>query len=409
PRRAPVPPPGYGRAATLDLAPRTAARRSTLRGRAGRRPSRSRLPRSSDAGRIDTDRRGPAIRREPRSRARSSAIRASRSPTSAALALRALRPRRPIPGRLGMDGAAAAPPPRMRAGTARARPPSNGNGPRRSRRPNAPARCARSSGTAAAPRSAPRRTAREMPGTPLPFEQHQLRAEAGTHRQQQAAVAGTRLAGSEEIREHEEHGSRREVPDVLQRVPAALHRGARNLQRLLACLEHLRPARVADEMSDVAPLQLLRCQEGIDVRAKLLADQLRDGGREHHLEPGIDHVPSHDALAVRVEDGARRGDARTAAARPAIQHRGGGAVAEQPAGDDVRNGEIFALQGERAELDGQEHGHFAGAAAKDVRDARKARRAGYAPEPEDRDALQVGAKAEAIDEPRIDRGRRDPG
>ena len=62
------------------------------------------------------------------------------------------------------------------------------------------------------------------------------------------------------------------------------------------------------------------------------------------------------------------------------------------------DGEVLALESQRAQLDRQQHRHLLREGAQVVGRARQARCAGHAAEPEDRCALDVGAQAQTVDE-----------
>src|SRR5207248_10773349 len=128
------------------------------------------------------------------------------------------------------------------------------------------------------------------------------------------------------------------------------------------------------------------------------------------LETRIDDVPTHHSFSLGIEDGARRDDAWPAGRAVAAAHQDGRcAVAEEAAGDDVRDGEILALQRQRAQLDGEQCRNLPRKGAYRVRRSRKSGRAGDATEAEERDTLQVRAKCHPVHQTRIDGTRREPG
>ena len=75
-------------------------------------------------------------------------------------------------------------------------------------------------------------------------------------------------------------------------------------------LDHLRPAGVGDPVADVPAREPVLGEEGVHVAADARLDHLRHLRGEDHLEAGVDDVPAHHPLGVRVEDGAGRDDAR---------------------------------------------------------------------------------------------------
>ncbi len=88
---------------------------------------------------------------------------------------------------------------------------------------------------------------------------------------------------------------------------------------------------------------------------------------------------------------------------------GGGAVAEEAAGDEVGDGDVVVLPGERAELDGEQQGDLVGEGLDVVGGAGDAGGTGDAAEAEDRGALDVGGKGQAVDEAGVDGGAGDAG
>lgn len=90
----------------------------------------------------------------------------------------------------------------------------------------------------------------------------------------------------------------------------------------------------------------------------------------HDAEAPTRDVPAHDALAARVEAAPARHHLGTAEGRPGLgkprrpplanrDHRRG-AVSEQAARDEVGDGEVLLLQGQRAQLHRQQHGDVVG-------------------------------------------------
>ena len=136
-------------------------------------------------------------------------------------------------------------------------------------------------------------------------------------------------------------------------------------------------------------------------------------GGQHDPEPAAADVPAEHVGGVRVERAAGVDDVDAALAlrRPvAADHDDRrGAVAEQPAGDDVRHRVVALLQRQRAQLDGHQQRDVVRVPLQVVADAGDPGGAGDAAEPEHRHALDVRAQAEAGDQQRVERRRADAG
>ena len=88
---------------------------------------------------------------------------------------------------------------------------------------------------------------------------------------------------------------------------------------------------------------------------------------------------------------------------------GGGAVAEEAAGDEVGDGLVVVLPGEGAELDGEQERELIGEGADVVGGAGDAGGSGDAAEAEDGRALDGGGEGHAVDEAGVDGGAGDAG
>lgn len=91
------------------------------------------------------------------------------------------------------------------------------------------------------------------------------------------------------------------------------------------------------------------------------------------------------------------------------RHQGARAVAEEGPGHQVRHRGVGGLEGERAELGGQQQGRVAGTARQMVVDMAHSGGAGRAAQAEERYAPYVGTQARAGGEAGLQRGRREPG
>ena len=88
---------------------------------------------------------------------------------------------------------------------------------------------------------------------------------------------------------------------------------------------------------------------------------------------------------------------------------GGAPVAEEPAGDEIRDGLVVILPGERAELDREEQDDLLGMAGQIVAGARDAGGSGDAAKAEDGGALDVRGERHLVDQAGVDGGGRDAG
>jgi hypothetical protein len=137
-------------------------------------------------------------------------------------------------------------------------------------------------------------------------------------------------------------------------------------------------------------------------------------GTSDNLESGLDDVPTHHALSVAVEGGAGGEDAGTAlfAAERGVgtgDEHSGGAVSEKSAGDEVRDGLVVILPGERAELDREKQSVLVGKGADVVGGAGDSCSSGDTAQAEDGRALDVDREGQPVDQARVYGGAGDSG
>jgi hypothetical protein len=162
---------------------------------------------------------------------------------------------------------------------------------------------------------------------------------------------------------------------------------------------------------DVGSAEALVGQEPVDVTPEVRPDQFGDLDPEDDAEPGGADVPSHGSLTVGVEAAPGRHDlGQVLAGSPstACHDHGGGAIAEQPAGNEVGHGGVVALNGQAAQLHREEDGDAVGVAEQVVVDACDSRGARDTAQPHERDSLDVLAQPDAGGDPRVDRGHGQP-
>ena len=134
-------------------------------------------------------------------------------------------------------------------------------------------------------------------------------------------------------------------------------------------------------------------------------------GVEHDAQALRGDVEAHGALGVGVEPaagGQHVERTRPAGPAPATDHRGG-AVAEEAAGDQVRHRDVVALHGQRAQLDGDQHGDVVGMAEQVVVHPGDAGGAGDAAEPDQRHPLDVGPQPDLGGDPGLEDRHGQPG
>ena len=160
-------------------------------------------------------------------------------------------------------------------------------------------------------------------------------------------------------------------------------------------VEHARPARVGDPGRDIRGLQSVLAEERGDLRREVPLDHIGDPRREHDLETGAAHVPADHIGGVGVE--ARAGvDDTDARLLPVVahEHDGRSPVAEEPGRDEVGDRLVVALEGERAQLDAQQHADLVRMPRQVVVDAGEPCGSRNTPEPERREPLDVGPETQ---------------
>ena len=218
------------------------------------------------------------------------------------------------------------------------------------------------------------------------------------------------------VLEDVQHRGRRQVADPVQRVPGerrALHGRARASPAWPRGPSGRRGGR---------PTTRCRCgrqavvgEEPVDVLADVGARPGRGPRRRARCGSRWRRCPSPSPARCRgtagsgwpapaAADLSRPPRQRRPGARSRVRADGydrGGAVAEQPARDQVGDRRVVALHGQRAELDRQQHGDLVGVAEQVVVQPGDARGPGDAAEPHQRNPLHVRAQPE----PGADRGR----
>ena len=199
-----------------------------------------------------------------------------------------------------------------------------------------------------------RRTTAAMTRSRSPAQQDELGAEARAHRQQQpgrARLRAPRLPGCRAARAAPTPTTGCRSRPATARSPRA--RPAGRPSTASHRLEHLGAAGVADPAGDVLDRRGRgRPRKPADVVAEVLRDQAGHLGAEHDLQAAAADVPAHRPLGAGVEVAAgvqhlgpaRCGPPAASRSAPTSDHRGG-AVAEQPAGDQVGDRAVVAAAG----------------------------------------------------------------
>ena len=247
-----------------------------------------------------------------------------------------------------------------------------------------------------------------------PAQQHQLRAEAGAHGEQQAPGARRRAVVGPCV------SARTSSTEVDERLPTSrrlrqvtLERALGELERLLHRLQHLRPAGVADPGR--------RCRRGSG-RARRgrrrrraagsCATTSRHVGREHDAGSRSPRCPSPSPARSRGRRSSGWRRSRGPGSRRARRPTTTTAAAPSPNSPEaIRLGIDRSSRWRVSEQSSTESSTAtsSGKGAHVVGGARDAGRAGDAAEAEDRHPLDARRQPQAVDQAGVDRGRRDAG
>src|SRR5215208_7792116 len=151
-------------------------------------------------------------------------------------------------------------------------------------------------------------------------------------------------------------------------------------------------------MFELVEVEAQRITGLLQVIAELLVDDIWDALGELHLQACLHEIPAHDILSIGPRGAVASEYLGTLSAS---KQRGGGAVGEEARGDKVALRTVAPLEGQAAELDGDEENQLVGIEAGvfgGARDTGHPRRAAEAP---DRDASRVLGEAEAEDQLRV--------
>jgi len=156
----------------------------------------------------------------------------------------------------------------------------------------------------------------------------------------------------------------------------------------------------------------VRGEQAAGVVGEVPVDHLRHTGAEDDAEAGAADVPADHIRGVRVEaaagvDDLRPGEAQPGGAAVPGHDDGRGPVAEEAARDDVGHRVVPGLHRERTELDREQHSDLLGMPGQIVVHAGQPGRARDTAQSEARQAFDVGAHPEPLDQLGVDGGRGD--
>ena len=149
----------------------------------------------------------------------------------------------------------------------------------------------------------------------------------------------------------------------------------------------------------------------VHVPAEMFHHRIRNFRRQYDVKTFFRDVPAHHPLGIGIE-GWISWPEFPVRSNPLPTPTTTVAAAPSPKsmrGNQVRHRKVVALQRQRTQLDGKQRGRLIGKAANVIRRARNSRGARHAAKSENRNALDVRRESHAIDEPRIERRRRDTG
>jgi hypothetical protein len=241
----------------------------------------------------------------------------------------------------------------------------------------------------------------------LPLKEDQLGAEGWSHCGEDAVGSGLAGMNGEVVFEDRKDGCGGEVADLAEALPGRSEGIGWKREGLLHRFEDFGTAGVEDVGGDVCAGEAIVGEESIYVAEEVLFDDFGDVRGEDNFEAGIDDVPSHDALGVAVEGGACVKDAGAVIAAVEIGFGSGddygrGSVGEEPGGDEIGDGLVVVLPGERAEFDGEQKGDLFGEGADVIGSAGDSGGSGDTAETEDGGALDVDRKGKTVNEAGVD-------
>src|SRR6201997_1948539 len=133
----------------------------------------------------------------------------------------------------------------------------------------------------------------------LPAEQYELGGEAGAHGDHQPEGARRWRVGHG-VLENVQHGNRRQVSIVAQRLSGEFERFCGQVERIFDRVDHLWAGRVQDPSRDVGGGQPVVGEEVVDVFTQVFLDDGGDLDGQDDLEPVGADVPAQPLFGVRV-------------------------------------------------------------------------------------------------------------
>src|SRR5208283_1072222 len=188
-----------------------------------------------------------------------------------------------------------------------------------------------------------------------PLQEQKLGTKAGTHGGKQTQSAGFGAAVLHHVLKHTKHGGRREITDFTQAGPRSIELSIVQSQCVGRSVEHFWSAGMEDEAFQVASLVPVVRHKCVHISPKVFANQSWNLGREYDAETLLRNIPAHHFFCGRIKDGASSKNLRSGRGMTILELRTGhnhsrGAIGEKPRGDQVRDRQVLALQGQRTKL-----------------------------------------------------------
>ncbi len=175
----------------------------------------------------------------------------------------------------------------------------------------------------------------------------------------------------------------------------------REPEEIVDGVEDLAPARVEEEVAQVAAADAVLLEEGVDGGGQLALEELRHALVENDRESLIGDAEPHHLRGVVEEVGAGVEDLEAAAVAPHQRRRA--AVAEQRRRYQVRHREIAQQVGHRRDLDRDDGDLVVGIRAQVIVRAGERHRSRRAAELGEGQASHVGAQTEVVDQVGVER------
>ncbi len=188
-----------------------------------------------------------------------------------------------------------------------------------------------------------------------------------------------------------------------------IQRSGRKDQTPLKGGEDLGPARVADEAPNLVPHQAQGRKNATDAVPDMLGDEGRDRAIKDDAKAGIVDVLTHDVGCRGPRHFAALADYRERVVRAAPDEAGRSPVAKQRRGDDIGLAHDIEPDRSGAKLHRNEEDDAPRRGQRQPGRDGETRRSARTTEAEDRNAMNVGSKSHAAQNPHLYARRRDAG